>query len=170
MINKKYNDYAHEIIPNLWLGNKEAAKDLKFLTKNKIGLVVNCSKEQDIKNFFENRKDINIQYIRIPVDDSLQKKDFAIMTNNLYIVVPIIENFLKNNIPVFVHCFAGMQRSATVVASYLLYKFHIPLYQAIYYIQKKRNIAFTPQINFIDSLLLYYYDLLKKRKSNKIIK
>lgn len=152
---------AHEIIPNLWLGNKDAARDADFLRQNKIGLVVNCS--NDIKNFYEK----NIEYIRIPVDDSLQNKDFVIMTNHLFPVVPYIDYYLNKNVPVFVHCFAGMQRSASVIAAYLLYKFKIPLYQTIIYIQKKRNIAFTPQINFIDSLLIYDYNMKNSSKKSK---
>jgi protein-tyrosine phosphatase len=47
-----------------------------------------------------------------------------------------------------------MQRSACVVAA-LLVRHQMPLYKAIEFIQKRRKIAFTPQVNFIDSLLLY---------------
>lgn len=144
------NAPAHLILKNLWLGNLEAAQDHDFLTKSGIKLVINCTK--DLPNYHENDK--NIQYIRIPVDDSLLKKDFIVMTDYLFHIIPYLDQVLKNNISVLIHCYAGMQRSACVVAAYLI-KNKVPLYKAIHFIQKKRNIAFTPQINFIDSLLLF---------------
>jgi hypothetical protein len=144
------NAPAHLILKNLWLGNLDAAQDRDFLTKNGIRLVINCT--NDLPNYHENDKNIN--YIRIPVDDSLLKKDFMIMTEYLFRIIPYLDEMLKSNVPVLIHCYAGMQRSACVVAAYLI-KNKVPLYKAIHFIQKKRNIAFTPQINFIDSLLLF---------------
>lgn len=143
---------AHKIANHLWLGNYLAAKDLKFLKDNNIKLVVNCS--NNIDNFYEGTN-IQIQYIRIPVDDSLLKKDFIIMMNYLPAVTQIINYVIQNNQNVLVHCYAGMQRSACVVAAYLMYYHKIKLYDAILYIQSIRPIAFTPQVNFIEPLLIF---------------
>jgi protein-tyrosine phosphatase len=142
---------AHQIIPNLWLGNKVAAADASFLKGNKIAVVFNCTR--DVPNFFEG-KISGIKYYKLEVDDSLQKKDINIMTEFLVSYVPILDFFIKKKIPVLVHCWAGMQRSACMVAALLIYN-RIKLDNAIVHIKKIRNIAFTPQINFIDSLLIF---------------
>ena len=42
---------AHQILPNLWIGNENAARDIGFLRKNKITSIVNASKR--IPNFYE---------------------------------------------------------------------------------------------------------------------
>jgi hypothetical protein len=148
---RKDYDHAHMILKNLWLGNMQAAKDIDFIKSNNIRFILNCTK--DIPNFFQD-SNVGIRYFRIPVDDSLMKKDFIIMTDYLFNVVPLLSRLLSNNVTVLVHCYAGMQRSACVVAA-LLVRNKVPLQQAVSYIKNKRKVAFTPQINFIDSLLLY---------------
>lgn len=142
---------AHEIIPNLWLGNKVAANNASFMKTNKIAVVFNCTR--DIDNYFE-KKMPYIKYYKLEVDDSLEKKDINIMTEFLFSYVPVLDYYVKNNIPVFVHCYAGMQRSACMVAALLVYN-RVKLPNAINYIQTIRKVAFTPQINFIDSLIIF---------------
>lgn len=148
---RKNYEHAHLILKNLWLGNMQAARDSDFIRENNIRFVLNCTK--DIPNYHENEP-WGPSYYRIPVDDSLMKKDFIVMTEYLFHVVPYLSLMLAKGITIFVHCYAGMQRSACVVAA-LLVRHQMPLYKAIEFIQKRRRIAFTPQVNFIDSLLLY---------------
>lgn len=148
---RKNYDHAHLILKNLWLGNMQAARDPNFIKQNNIRFVLNCTK--DIPNYHENSS-LGVRYFRIPVDDSLMKKDFIVMTDYLFNVVPLLTRLLSNGVNVLVHCYAGMQRSACVVAA-LLVRNKVPLHKAIAYIKNRRKVAFTPQINFIDSLLLY---------------
>ena len=55
--------------------------------------------------------------------------------------------------PVLVHCAAGMQRSAAVVAMYLMAKNPgMKVEDAILYIQARRPIAFTPGPNFLRAM------------------
>ena len=64
---KKYNIYNNysKITDNIFLGNKYAAFDRKFLEENEIKVIVNCSKNID---FIES--DYYIKH-RIPVNDDL---------------------------------------------------------------------------------------------------
>jgi hypothetical protein len=64
---------AHEIVPGIWLGNKQAALNDKWLKEKNITVVFNASK--DIS--FSPR--IKKQY-RIPVDDNLQSDEIRNMT------------------------------------------------------------------------------------------
>ncbi len=140
-----------EIIPNLYIGNIDGANNLAFLKSKKIKVVINCSKT--IPNFYERQ----FEYHRIAVDDSLLDEDIELMTTYLSEYVNIIDSALTNNKPVFVHCFAGRQRSACLIAAYLIFKYKFPLIKAYKFIISKRKEAFHygKSFNFHKSLLSY---------------
>ncbi len=151
-------DNLNLIIPNLFLGNISASQDLDFIKKNKIKVIINCSKS--IKDSFSDIKDII--YYRIPVNDSLQDEDIELMKDYLPKFVKIIDDNLKNNIPILVHCYAGRQRSAILVAAYLIFKFKYSIPDAYQFILSKRPQAFHygKSFNFHNSLLDYQQNLL----------
>jgi protein tyrosine phosphatase len=154
--NKK--NYA-EIIPNLFIGNIVAAQDMHFIKNNNIKVIINAT--NDIPNF--HIFDDNLEYYRLPVDDSLDEYDINKMSEYLNEYVLIIDNALKNNKPVFVHCYAGRQRSAALIAAYLMYKYNYTIQQAYDIIIKKRPEAFHygTSFNFNKSLLNYQNNLVK---------
>lgn len=143
-----------EIIPNLYIGNIDGANNLSFLKDKKITVVINCSKT--IPNYFENNK-YKIEYYRIPVDDSLLDEDIDLMKHFLPQYIEIINNALANNKAVFVHCYAGRQRSACIIAGYLIFKYKKTLNDAYKFIISKRKEAFHfgKSFNFHRSLLDY---------------
>ena len=57
-----------------------------------------------------------------------------------------------NNKIVFVHCYWGLMRSATVVAAYLMKKYNMPKDDAINIIREKRKCALLPFYNFNEVL------------------
>ena len=59
------------------------------------------------------------------------------------------------------HCAAGMQRSAAVVAMYLIATQQIGKEEAIKFIQQKRSIAFMPMANFGNSISGFERSLVK---------
>ena len=88
----KYN----KVMNRVYLGNFQAAKDKDFFKKHKIRAVLNCSK--DIPNHFSNNKEI--EYMRIPVEDSLKQKDYDLMFEFMPAMVQFIHkhaNVQKNN-------------------------------------------------------------------------
>jgi protein-tyrosine phosphatase len=160
---KPYEDYS-KIMNHIYLGNIHAAKNKEFMKKHNIKAVLNCSKEKDIPNYFCNS---NIEYMRIPVDDSLKQKDFDLMYQLLPCGVEFIHkhaDILKQNI--LVHCFAGRQRSATCLTVYLMEKHGLNPDDACKYLLKKRPEAFHfgLSLNFDQALIKYYKDLQKKCK------
>ena len=64
---------------------------------------------------------------------------------------------------IYIHCHAGMQRSACVVAAYLIRYYKMTPQEAVYFIRSKRPIAFTPFINFQKSLDNYHNSLTVKQ-------
>lgn len=152
-----------KIISKLYLGNYQAAKDPDFFKEKKIKAVLNCTK--DIPNHFACKKDI--EYMRIPVDDSLRETDFKKMYEFFPVIVEFIHKHIvlqKNNI--LVHCYAGRQRSAISVAAYLVAKLGMTPADACKFIMDKRKEAFHfgLSLNFEDSLNKYYKDLQKTKR------
>lgn len=157
----KYN----KIMDRLYLGNYQAAKDRDFFMGKKIKAVLNCSKDRDLPNTFAHIRDI--EYMRIPVDDSLREKDFDLMYQYMPCIVEFIDkhvNIAKQNI--LVHCFAGRQRSAIAIASYLVAKHKMTPHEACRYVVERRPEAFHfgESLNFESSLLKFHKDVAKKPK------
>lgn len=106
-----------QITKRIWLGDYTTAKNKDFFKKNKIKAVLNCTKE--IPHSFKN--DESIEYLRIPVDDSLQEIDFK----KMYYYFPVIIEFLNKTVNiekknVLVHCVQGKARSCIALAVFLV--------------------------------------------------
>lgn len=144
-MNPAANGDAHEIIPRLWLGNKSAASGDDWLQKHSITVVFNCTKDWP---FHPNI----LRKYRVPVDDNLQKEEIQ----NMYIWAPEILTKLigeyKRGEHILVHCHAGMQRSAAVVAMMLMTLYGMTKNDAIQFIKSKRAVAFFPSANFEQAL------------------
>ena len=152
----------NKIMNRLYLGNFQAAKDKDFFKKKNIRAVLNCSR--DIPNHFANNRDI--EYMRIPVEDSLKQKDYDLMFDFMPVIVAFIHKHIavqKNNI--LVHCWAGRQRSAISVAVYLVDKYGLDPKEACKVVMDKRPEAFHfgKSLNF-DQALNKYYRTYKKNK------
>jgi protein-tyrosine phosphatase len=150
---------AHEIVPGIWLGNRRAALNDKWLAEKQITVVFNATKDLPFS------PTIKKQY-RIPVNDNLEAEEIRNMTLWSH---EILYNLLKEQNAgnkILVHCAAGMQRSAAIMAMYLIAKRGMSWNQAVQYIQNIRPIAFRPGINFKDSIMSfdksYHEEILPK--------
>lgn len=164
---------ANQIRPGIWLGNCYSAIDKDFITKNHIDIIVNCTPNQP---FFADICDHDtlvrlhpITSIRIPVYDSLLEKDLILMEQYLKLIVPYLHTqYTQHKKNILVHCHAGKQRSAIVVATLLYFLLtqsnhrfidtdqsnQKQIHEAIFdYIVHKRPQAFTYgfRINFLKS-------------------
>jgi len=159
-----------EIIPGLWLGNYQSAIDIDFLKKNDINFILNCTSNTSFFNEIHSKKSLSklqdIETYRIPVNDSLLERDFILMEKYLKIILPMLVKKYIDKKNILIHCQAGKQRSAIVVAALLkqlLDKNHISIdsvpkniskqqqYKLIYdYLLSKRSQVFTYglRINF----------------------
>lgn len=144
---------ANEIITNLWLGNIIDSRNIEFL--NNIDIVINCSKNIPFSNK-ENKQ------IRLKVDDNLEKQEIVNMYKYLDAITDFIHKSLLNSKRIFVHCYAGKQRSATVICAYIMKYLDLSYNEATELIQKKRLIIFTPLPNFDGALKLFEIKLNKK--------
>lgn len=136
---------ANHIIPYLFLGNMQAAYDENFILSNNIKLVVNCTRDIKIPDWYERN---GVAVIRLPLNDSDTQADNQILSDNIEKIVETVNNYRIDRKNVFIHCYAGMQRSATVIAVYLMKYYNYRPEHAIFYIRHKRRVAFNPRPTF----------------------
>lgn len=130
-----------EIIPNLFLGDYKDSITLES------DLVVNCTPDLP---FHGKKKELRLP-VRDNDDDSQQDILFSLLPN----IIDAIDEALANNQRVLVHCRAGQQRSAAVVAAYLMSLQRCSAYEAITFIKSKRPLAFFNGVNFHRTLSEY---------------
>lgn len=140
----------HQIIPGLFLGSYLDAIDIAKLKRLGIGAVLNVA-------HFENRTRSNyahqlpgMVYMGIPMEDSesFPIERFFPKTNEF------IQANLHKNRNVLVHCMAGVSRSVTVVAAYLMAVEGMQMEEALRLIRSRRPIA-GPNHGFLKALQNY---------------
>lgn len=138
---KRISEHAHEILPGLWLGDRQASVDDVFLKENRIQVVFNCTKDLPFSPL------IKKQY-RVPVHDNLEEEEIHNMERwSKEIVYHLLSEYKSGN-AILVHCMAGRQRSAAVVAMALIAYLNIHALDAYQYIKDRRPVAFHPRANF----------------------
>ena len=152
-------NFSNRITNHIWLGNYVDSSNEKFIRDNNIRVIINCSKDLP---FYFSTDEVPYRY-RIPVDDDRQDNSLYVMYLYLPKIVDIIKFHINRGENIYVHCHAGMQRSACVVAAYLIATTNMTPRDAISFIKRQRPIAFTPFINFQKSLDNYSSTLTLKK-------
>ena len=143
----------NKITENIYLGDINGALDKKQLDNNNIkhiitvllgGIPIFEDYNYLIINVIDN--EYNFQHNNI-------SKYFS-QTNNF------IENAIKKNENIYVHCIAGVSRSATIICAYLIWKYNMTVDEAINKIRLNRPII-NPNIYFKEQLNNYYNELKK---------
>lgn len=107
-----------EIITGLWLGNYKCALDKSFLKAKNISVIINCTPNKPFITTMEN--DDDIETYRIPVNDSLLERDFLLMQEYFKIILPLlVKKYIIEKQSILIHCQAGKQRSAILMAALL---------------------------------------------------
>lgn len=146
---------ANEIIPNLFLGDITSSQSKDFYKQVGIGMVVNCSKNIP----FLEEPHLHFKRVRLPVDDNLQDEEIENMYKWSFKTIRTIWDAYKTHTPILVHCHAGMQRSAAIVAMFLIFFHRCSHTEAIQRIQQRRAIAFQPRPNFYKAILRFEKDI-----------
>ncbi|KAF8635395.1 hypothetical protein AX15_000395 [Amanita polypyramis BW_CC] len=148
-----------EIIPGLWIGNLPSAQNTQLLKDHGIYSILSAMR---------GRITINETFIRhqILLDDT---EDADVLVH-LLPSIHFIEAELGKGRGVLVHCQAGISRSATIVAAYLMYSRDLDTNAALELIKKARpNIE--PNDNFLQQLEIFHkaqYKISRKDKSTRM--
>lgn len=148
MCDYKLISNQHQIIPNLWIGNYKAALDKDYLQKNNIKLIINLSKDIEFT-------DLDIEKHRVFISDNRSMESDIGMITEIPKLFPILDNHMKKNNGILIHCRAGMQRSAGFMAIYLMRRLNKKFDYIKNMMRKKRCIVFYPFVNFIGPIKYY---------------
>jgi predicted protein tyrosine phosphatase len=136
-----------EILPGLFIGDRENAADAKWLKQNRITVLINCTKTLP---FPDNAGLIHV--LRVSVRDNLETSEIEKMRKYLVPVSDKIAEWLPNH-NILVHCYAGRQRSSSIILAYLIRYGELTLDEAIRLLQSKKEDTCSPQFNFYNSFL-----------------
>ena len=146
-----------EILPNLYLGSIKALGTYEYKALNYY-MIVDLIKYTILTDKREKNTQI---YINLPVHDSPDECNTLVSLIKETCVLEKMHECIINNMPVLVHCFAGMQRSCALVACYLIKYNNMTPDEAIDYIKCKRPIAFFGNVNFMETIK-FYQNLTKR--------
>ncbi|CAF0934138.1 unnamed protein product [Didymodactylos carnosus] len=105
------NFQLSEIIPGLYLGNENDAKNYGILEKNNIKSIINVT--TCVPCHFESA----INYLRLACLDICSTNLFDYFNDQTF---QFIQNSLNSNKNVLIHCQAGISRSPTITIAYLM--------------------------------------------------
>lgn len=149
------------IIPNVYLGNINCANDIQFLKEHKIDAIINCTENEPYHEYFNDKPKF-----RLKVNDSKNTDNINKFKDEISEAIIFMDNNLKENKRIYVHCYWGLMRSATVIAGYLIYKFRLSVDNAIHIIKEQRPHAMSSLYNF-NEVLVFIENKFKNNK-NKI--
>lgn len=135
---------AHEVYPNLYVGDIWAAYNLEELKKRHITHVVTCV--LGIEPIYPTEfKYMNVQIRDVEEENICEHFDEVIKF--------IDEGRAAGN--VFVHCLRGVSRSATIAAAYVIHHKRITQQEAVLLLREKRQVI-DPNPSFLKQLDSYY--------------
>ena len=159
----------------LYLGDKNSAISEQVMKDLKITHVINCTPSPPdyvqtfntrgyIQNIFEKHKQLNIKYMRIPIDDS----DIENIKSHFLNAIQFLHQALDNdNHRILVHCFAGKSRSSTIIIAYLMHAKGMGYDEAFKFVKQKRDII-QPNKGFVQQLKIFEMELAKKTPDNPV--
>jgi len=142
------NVSINEIVPGLYLGDFASACNKDVLKKMEFTHIVTA-----ILGVNEMYPD-DFRYLTLPLRDVRSETIFTTFRDSS----EFIQNALDEGGKVLIHCIAGVSRSATLVAAYLIKEYGLDSNSAIKFIQQKRNIVnpnsgFKEQLDRYDAIL-----------------
>ncbi len=137
----------YEIVPHLFLSSfRDADPSSDFF-------VINCTRDLPMIQTHGGGTRLLVD------DDPVNYSDK--MTQNLPLMVRYIHDHVSRGHNVLVHCYAGQQRSAAVVAAYLIQYENMSVDEAVSYLKTKKPDAFAGGVHFMESLKSFYANVHK---------
>jgi protein-tyrosine phosphatase len=138
---------ATEIIKGLvWLGSMDDANDESFLRTNNIRVILNCAGEQEKTS--------------VPVDvykqlNALDAANYPILERHSDEATHILSIAVSRRDPILVHCAAGINRSATLLADFLVQLTMMPAQDVMLWLKSLRPIVFSNH-TFVQQMIRKY--------------
>ncbi|KAF6214440.1 hypothetical protein GE061_009183 [Apolygus lucorum] len=136
-----------DVLPGLLMGSQDVAADLNALKENSITHILNVGHASTIQ--YPGISYTQVQLLDLPETDLLR---------SLPQCLALIDGVREQGGTVFVHCNAGVSRSAAVTIAYVMQDQLIG-FQEAYSRLKKLRPAIQPNVGFINQLKLYEKEL-----------
>jgi len=147
----KLNPECDEVYPNIYIGNLHTIIDTRELENKNIKNIVSAI--NGIPVLYPDKFNyLNLELLDEPFFDI---KSVFTKSNKF------IDNCLKKNEKIYVHCMCGISRSTTIVVAYLMYKYNFTVEQSLEKIKLSRP-KINPNKGFIKQLNQYYQELHNK--------
>jgi len=117
-------------------GRPVSREQVEWLHRNGIKAIVSLTEERIPPKFLEG---LHIEYIHYPLTDHEEPS-----VEQLIELVEIIDSHLKSGKSVLIHCAAGLGRTGTLLASYLVMKKGYCAVDAIMEVRRKRPGSIEP--------------------------
>ena len=140
-------EHPIQILDFLFIGGQEAAQSREILEKYNITYILNAA--QECEDLFVNNPKYHYKRLDL-LDHGSQNLDLELFRD----AFKFIDEAKKCGGKVLVHCRAGQSRSATIVITYLIHKFHWSLQQAYKFVQDKRP-AVAPNLGFMAQIIQF---------------
>jgi len=135
----------------LYLGDRFAATDRKWLSEHKIGAIVNLARSDGVENVFANE----MEYLAVDLLDADNPGDERA---NLLASLPRVRAFVDQawarGKAVLVHCVQGKSRSVAMVLALLMEKERMPLKDVLEVVRSARPMI-RPNNGFMRALIQY---------------
>jgi predicted protein tyrosine phosphatase len=118
------------ILPNLWFGSIGCTYDREFLRSNNITHIISVVNEDSKSPLMT---ELGIQTLCIQLNDREDESIYDYFAET----TAFITNVLENNSAVLVHCLAGVSRSPTILAAYLIRVHNMSVQDSLDYIFEK---------------------------------
>eukprot|EP00045_Choanoeca_perplexa_P001739 m.21399 g.21399 ORF g.21399 m.21399 type:complete len:238 (+) comp11137_c0_seq1:227-940(+) len=140
---------AAQLLPHVILGDGEDAMDLDMLTRLGVSAVVNCAASSTLTG--QTNYPPHFAYLAF---DALDQPEYDLLGQHFDAFSQFLEEARRQNRVVFVHCQAGVNRSASLCVAYLMLLQHIPLVQAIEHCARLRPCILRNE-GFIEQLVVF---------------
>jgi len=138
-----------QIMQGLFIGSIGAALSKEALQESQISHVLICA--NSLKPAFPN----DFVYKSLPLNDSPSQDIKQYFEES----VEFIDSAIKEQKNVFVHCFAGVSRSSTIILAYFIKSHKMRLLEGIKFMRERRP-TIKPNPGFLKQLLLYEREIL----------
>lgn len=144
-------NHYDEVYPGIFMGDYTLVQDKRALRELGISHIVNCSQgtgSGETNTDARFYRDVGIKYHGMK---ALDLPTYNMMPH-FKAASDFIEKALKKDGRIFIHCYKGVSRSATIVIAYLMMKCNTDLEDAVKMIRAKRKIH--PNDGFIRQLCI----------------
>ncbi len=139
------------IIDGIYLGSEFAATDVELLTQHQITAVLSLQAEAIYNHLYPN----HFLYKNIPLHDG-QSIDSTVFEEAL----AFIQQAQQENRKILVHCAAGVSRSPSIVAAYLMQVKGMNPIEALEFMQERRSIVQPAAECFLSAVEFAYPDII----------